>query len=124
MAQSRLVSVKRDLPKFGEPRAVKELKTKAAQLGVNWADVCWKAKLDRSIFVRWGQREPKSFQIYWAMIDAIDQLANEKTDESNEPNAATETETATPSEAQNEGAVTGEGKPSTDDKTDDLPWEL
>jgi hypothetical protein len=117
MAQNRLVAIKKDLPKFGEPRAVKELKTKANEMGVNWADVCWKAKLDRSIFVRWGQREPKSFQIYWAMHDAIEQLANEKTDTANEPDAPAGT-----SEPITEATV--EGKPSTDDKTDELPWEL
>jgi len=43
MAQNRLVAIKKDLPKFGEPRAVKELKTKANEMGVNWADVLgWK----------------------------------------------------------------------------------
>lgn len=59
---------------------VDELKVKAAAAGTNLTAACERAGVDRSIPERWKKNIPKSFVAYAKIEQAIDDIANEKSE--------------------------------------------
>jgi len=50
------------------------LKTQCDELGISVAKLCREANVDRSLLVRWRNKEPNTLKIYNALLQALSRI--------------------------------------------------